>query len=91
LRTDIISSFETEVEALSVDPKYQRQGIGALLLSHFISSEVEKNPAAVYISSTPEGKGLYERFGWTVLGKHVADLSHAGIEKPIDLFDMLRK
>ena len=90
LKTNITSS-QTEVEALSVDPKYQRQGIGALLLSHLISSEVEKKPAAVYISSSHEGKGLYERFGWTVLGKHVTDLSHAGIEKPIDLFDMMRK
>jgi hypothetical protein len=54
-------------------------------------SEVDKKPAFVYVSSNPESKILYERFDFEVLGNHIADISHMGLEKPIDLYDMLRK
>jgi len=46
---------------------------------------------AMYVNSSLEAKGLYEKSGWKVLGKTSVDVSKWGREKPFQTWYMLRE
>ena len=46
-----------------VSPTHQRRGIGTLLLSEGLQ-EVDKLGLPCVLGASPEGEGLYRRWGW---------------------------
>lgn len=51
---------------LVVDPEFQRQGVGSLLLKQMLDSVDASGGADVYLGSPPSGVALFERHGFDV-------------------------
>jgi ribosomal protein S18 acetylase RimI-like enzyme len=62
--------------ALAVDPDYQRQGIGQMLVSYGLDL-VQKRGEKVYLIATVPGEGLYTKMGFKKLGNLDARLGEA--------------
>lgn len=69
----VIDLLLLELTSCSIDPAYQRKGVGALLLKTWLA-DVDKEGPVVYVNATREGKGLYEKFGWRFVEELVNDL-----------------
>jgi GNAT superfamily N-acetyltransferase len=59
---------------LFVKPEHQRKGLGGRLVQWGIDLANEKG-LSVYVESTEEGQGLYEKFGIKVVERVDVDLS----------------
>ena len=58
---------------IAVDPDHQQQGIGSALLEYSIE-QIGKNARELFVlSCNPNNLSLYQRFGFTLLGKLQAD------------------
>ncbi|CAI6331890.1 unnamed protein product [Periconia digitata] len=64
-----------------VEPEYQRRGAGAELLKSGLNV-ADKVGAATTLIASPEGKGLYEKFGFTTLAERDLDLPEKFSHKP---------
>jgi predicted N-acetyltransferase YhbS len=53
---------------MAVDPKYQRQGIGSLMMQR-ICEETDQQGRCAYVLAAPEGVPLYTKFGFEVVGQ----------------------
>lgn len=53
---------------MAVHPDFQRCGIGSLLMSEFCTASHVSRKAAIVMSS-PEGMGLYVKFGFWQVGE----------------------
>ena len=62
-----------------VDPEYQRQGIGSLLLKWGVKKADELG-ANIWLTSTPKAASTYERNGWKVMERYEVDLGRHGGE-----------
>ena len=62
---------------LFVDPEYQRQGIGSLLLQWGLKKADEMG-AKIWLTSTPKAASMYGRNGWKVMDRHEVDLEKHG-------------
>jgi GNAT superfamily N-acetyltransferase len=60
-----------------VDPEYQRQGIGSLLLEWGIK-KADELQAKTWITSTPQAVSTYQRNGWKVVDRHDVSLEKYG-------------
>ena len=60
-----------------MDPEYQRQGIGSLLLG-WGTKKADELRARVWITSTPQAVSTYERNGWEVVDRHEMALEKYG-------------
>lgn len=56
----------TDLELLGVHPSYQRRGLASKLLRWGLARADEEG-VEVYLSSSPDGRPLYERNGFQVL------------------------
>lgn len=63
----------SELNALLIHPLYQRQGLGTTMLSEGLK-EVDRLNLQCVLGASPEGKGLYERFGFEEVGRIELDL-----------------
>ena len=81
--------YATEVESLAVAPEHQRKGLGTALLREF-TKVLDEKKMGCYLRSSSMGKGLYERFGWRVLGVHKPDLKRWGYDKEYTGYYMRR-
>jgi predicted N-acetyltransferase YhbS len=52
---------------MSVDPTYQRLGIGSMLLQ-FVCNEVDQNSYDAFVIASPAGVRLYTKFGFKAVG-----------------------
>ena len=52
---------------LAVDPNFQRMGVGHRLLQWGLE-KADREGLECFIEASPEGKGLYEKFGWREVG-----------------------
>jgi predicted N-acetyltransferase YhbS len=52
---------------VSVDPAFQRQGIGSMLLQ-FVCSEADQSSRDAFVLSSPAGVQLYAKFGFKAVG-----------------------
>jgi ribosomal protein S18 acetylase RimI-like enzyme len=55
---------------ISVDPKYQRQGAGAMLMQ-WGCDDVDANGQDAFVMASPAGIRLYEKYGFTKVGEVV--------------------
>ncbi|RFU24680.1 hypothetical protein B7463_g11657, partial [Scytalidium lignicola] len=60
-----------------VHPDYHRQGIGSLLLEWGIE-EADKRGVKVWLTSTPQAIGVYQKKGWEIVNEHKVDLGKHG-------------
>lgn len=56
------------LHVLGVDPDYQRQGIGRVLVKVGMDF-AEKEGCPTYLEATKEGMGLYSQLGWGMIAK----------------------
>lgn len=69
-------TYISDLLVLTVDPNHHRRGIGGLLLRWGMEQAAAENRQA-FIHATPEGKHLYEKFGFKSLSSFdVAGLRH---------------
>jgi len=73
-----------------VDPKYQRQGIGSLLLE-WGAKKADELKARIWITSTPQAVSTYERNGWKVIERHEIALEKYGGQGVYNRAWMLRE
>ncbi|KAI1172948.1 acyl-CoA N-acyltransferase [Nemania sp. FL0916] len=52
---------------MAVHPKYQRQGIGSMMMQH-ICKETDQKGQCAYVLAAPEGVPLYSKFGFKTVG-----------------------
>jgi ribosomal protein S18 acetylase RimI-like enzyme len=77
----------TELSQIFVDPDYQGQGVGRLLVEWGIQ---QIGRGTLYVEATPAGKGLYEGFGFTVEHEVLfPEIQENG--EPWKMYIMLRK
>jgi GNAT superfamily N-acetyltransferase len=60
-----------------VDPEYQRQGIGSLLLE-WGAKKADALKARIWITGTPQAVSTYERNGWKVVERYDIALEEYG-------------
>jgi len=66
-RKDFISTQPSVLLAmLVVDPEYQRKGIGHMMLKWGLE-KMDELKIIGYLEASPQGKGLYEEFGFKVV------------------------
>jgi GNAT superfamily N-acetyltransferase len=57
---------------LVVHPKYQRRGLGSLMLEPVLAL-ADKERRKVYIEASKKGVGLYRRYGWVKVDSMLVD------------------
>lgn len=57
----------TGLTMLSVDPRYQRQGIGSMLLK-WGCEEADAHGRGSFLMASPAGMALYTKFGFKAVG-----------------------
>ncbi len=62
---------------LAVDPSYQRQGLGSLLIRPGLEA-ADKAGAQTYIEASPSGLPLYLKHGWEPVDEMVIDMRQYG-------------
>lgn len=67
---------------MAVDPSYQRQGIGSMLMDWFCHSVDEKKLLA-FVMSSPAGVRLYYKFGFKAVG--VVETEHGNFTSMLRL------
>lgn len=80
----------TVLEGFAVHPNWQRKGVGSMLVKKFLVS-VDADHAMSYVHSSRNGKALYEKFGFTVIGEVTIDLKEFGNYESYTTWDMKRE
>ena len=75
---------------LTINPEAQRRGVGSKLLRQGLK-EVDERGLEAWIESTPEGLGLYKRFGWEEVGSVTTDLRPYGGKDTETTYWLVRK
>jgi ribosomal protein S18 acetylase RimI-like enzyme len=57
---------------LAIHPKYQRRGLGSLMLEPVLAL-ANKEGRKVYIEASKKGVGLYRRYGWVKVDSMLVD------------------
>jgi hypothetical protein len=57
----------TGITIMSVDPDYQRQGVGSMLMQ-LVCDEADRNHLDTFVLSSPAGVRLYAKFGFKEVG-----------------------
>lgn len=65
------------IRAFFVDPKYARQGMGSALMNRCEAAIIAMGFKQVEITATLAGERLYERFGYSVVGRDQIPLHEA--------------
>ncbi|PBP28388.1 GNAT family acetyltransferase [Diplocarpon rosae] len=78
-----------QLESLQVSPKFQRRGVGSLLLANWLT-EVDALDGKTFVRASLKGRSLYERFGWIQEGIWSLDVSGWGRDEPIINYNMVR-
>ena len=55
-----------EIVDIAVDPKYQKQGFGRIIMEHIMAYLDKEAPANYYITLTADVPALYEKFGFAL-------------------------
>jgi ribosomal protein S18 acetylase RimI-like enzyme len=53
---------------MGVNPRYQRQGIGSMMMRR-ICEETDRHGRCAYVLAAPEGVRLYAKFGFEIVGR----------------------
>jgi ribosomal protein S18 acetylase RimI-like enzyme len=69
---------------VGVDPAFQRRGVGGLLVGAGMEMAYEEG-VPVMLEASPNGKRLYEKMGFVVVGEMV--LPGAGVAGPVMRWD----
>ncbi|KAL7806706.1 acyl-CoA N-acyltransferase [Trichoderma aethiopicum] len=78
------------LKLLHTDPDHQRRGAGSLCLQ-WGTSEADRLGLVSYLEASEEGRPLYEKFGFKVVGRIVVDLSKWGGTEPATAYQMVRE
>lgn len=71
------------LRAIATLPEYQGKGCGSLLLKTGLET-IDIEGANTFLEATPQGRPLYEDFGWKFVDEMVFDLGkygYAGVQK----------
>lgn len=79
-----------ELESFAIHPKWQRKGVGSMLIRKFLES-VDADHGKCYVLSSTLAKALYERFGFKLLGAVSVDLKEFGDYETYTTWNMLRE
>ena len=55
-----------EIVDIAVDPKYQKQGFGRIIMEHIMAYLDKEAPAGCYITLMADVPALYEKFGFAL-------------------------
>jgi GNAT superfamily N-acetyltransferase len=82
-----------ELESFAISPEYQRKGIGNMMIERwFKDTDIIASGKDVYVFSSAQGKGLYERFEWKAIHELVIPLDDfTGKREDCVNWSMLRK
>jgi len=75
---------------LAVRPKYQRMGLGSMLLSPVLDS-ADKDNAKAFVQASSKGLGLYLKHGWVEVDEIVLDFSPYGGPKDVRTALLMRE
>jgi ribosomal protein S18 acetylase RimI-like enzyme len=62
---------------MRVLPEYQGKGLGSMLLRWGLKLAVERGKR-IFVYASPEGRALYEKFGFEVVGEVEMDMEKYG-------------
>lgn len=78
------------MNVLGVRPKYQRQGLGSMLLAPVLEL-VDKDNAKAYVQASPKGLGLYVKHGWVEVDEILMDCTAYGGDSKAKTTLMIRE
>jgi ribosomal protein S18 acetylase RimI-like enzyme len=71
---------------LGVDPSFQRRGVGKMLVGAGMERAREEGVPAM-LEASPNGKSLYEKLGFVVVGEMILQGVGAGVGGPVMRWD----
>lgn len=83
-KDELIPPARWHLKYLGVDPAFQRRGVGAILVSAGVDRAREEGVPAM-LEASPNGKNLYEKLGFRVVGEMV--LENTGVGGPVMRWD----
>ena len=60
---------DAEVEDFFVEPEFQGQGVGGLLMATLLDACRAQNVTSVSVDADPNAEGIYARFGFATVGR----------------------
>ncbi|KOS22034.1 hypothetical protein ESCO_001887 [Escovopsis weberi] len=78
------------LKLLHTDPEHQRRGAAGMLLD-WGTAEADRLGLESYLESSPQGYGLYLKYGFEEVGRHTVDLSDHGETEDATAVLMMRK
>ena len=66
-----------DLKFVHTDPAHQRRGAGALMMAWGVK-EADKRGLTSYVQASPQGQGLYAKFGFELVDIYAIDLSKWG-------------
>ncbi|KAE8453020.1 hypothetical protein EG329_012207 [Mollisiaceae sp. DMI_Dod_QoI] len=73
---DVDDSKDIMLSLCFVHPEYQRRGIGSMLLE-WGKQKGDELREKIWVTSTPQGRIVYEKNGWEVVERYTIDLGFA--------------
>ncbi|TQV94446.1 hypothetical protein V2A60_005489 [Cordyceps javanica] len=74
---DVGSKPHAYLKFVHTDPAHQRRGAGALMMAWGVK-EADKRGLTSYVQASPQGQGLYAKFGFELVDIYAIDLSKWG-------------
>lgn len=75
---------------LAVRPKYQRKGLGSMLLTPVLE-KADKENAKAFVQGSAQGIGLYLKHGWKEVDEILIDYSPYGGAKDVRTSLLIRE
>lgn len=68
---------ELDLKFVHTDPKHQRRGAGRMMMD-WGTKEADDKGLTSYVQASPEGRGLYAKYGFQLVDMFAVDLSPWG-------------
>lgn len=69
--------LELDLKFVHTDPAHQRRGAGSIMMD-WGTKQADARGLTGYVQASPQGRRLYESFGFKEVATHVVDLSKWG-------------
>ncbi|OBT61442.1 hypothetical protein VE03_08953 [Pseudogymnoascus sp. 23342-1-I1] len=86
----IVPETDYFMSILAVRPKYQRKGLGSMLLTPVLE-QADKENAKAFVQGSAQGMGLYLKHGWKEVDEILMDYSPYGGAKDVKTALLIRE